>query len=348
MKKNIFACSIIIFICVLFTSNAFSISHEESIYLSRIEEGIRCHRTNSFMPYTTLTDEKIISLNPLFLDIFRKEKELAEDYYQVITAQNSIFIGYQIFLKELHQILNNKEFTNYEFLRDSLEKKYQNLSEFFSVHPNLLKLEELIKQIKDGDSVDINNFVNEDVPEMSARLISASLTMETCTLAESAQYVFASGSGLGGTDENVKYLKELIAAAFDRREIPSAIYEPYINDWIKMLPKSNEGIIVQIFIYKKLADELLYASFPKGLWLAERNDLITFFHNFKKSRMTNDFDIFESTQVRVLIDALSPNNAQIFHYTVIDPEEIHRFTLLIRKCIYEILERASITESIDR
>jgi hypothetical protein len=341
MKKNIIAFStIFVFISILFTSYAFSISDEESIYLARIEEGIRYNRTNPYKPYTTLTDEKIISLNPLFLDIFRKEKELAKDYYQVITGQNSIFLCYQIILKELHQILENKKFTHYEFLRDSLEKKYQNLSEFFSVHPNLLKFDELIKQLENNDRVDINNFVEEDIPEMSERLISASLTMETCTFLESAQYIFANGSGLGKFAENKEYLNKLITAVFDRRGIPSAIYEPYINEWMEMLPKSDEGIIVQIFIHKTFVDDLLYVSFPKGLRLTETNDLITFFHNFNKSRLTRDFDIFACTQARVLIDALSPENAQIFRYSVIDPEKIKGFTLFIRKCLYEILEIA--------
>lgn len=342
MKRSV---HLFIFALIVCTQVLFS-QDEEGVYLSRIEQGIKHYREQAvnsdsemaivLKPYSLLTDEKIEGFKPLFLDIYQKEKELSNDFYQIITAQNAQFLCYQIILKELMGAIENKIFHGFEFFRDPMLRKYQNLEEFLSVHPNILCYETL----KDKNSnTNINEILAEDLPEISDRMISASLTMESCPLVESAQYVFITGAGMGGMKEGKEYLHSIIAEIFLRRGIAPSIYQPYVEQWLEMMPKSSEGIIYQIFIAKQFASDMLYVSLPVGLWLPESKDLNAFFQLFKESQHNGDIDIFQSTQVRVLIDAITPSNSLVLRYSTIDQKEIEEYTLSIRQGIQEIFEQ---------
>lgn len=308
-------------------SQLFSLSEEETVYLARIQEG------NQANPHTQLTDEILYQLHPLFLKILKKEKALSNNYYQVITGQNSLFLGYQIFLKELNAMMKGYSIPEYEYLRDD-EIKFAGLHEFFDLYPDLLTLHEKIHDHQSEQTV-FHDFLNV-FPQINDSLISASLTLETCSASESALHVFVTGSGMGRNKEEENYIKEKMVEALEKRGVPSSHYAVYLDQWIEMLPKSTEGIITQIFISKKFAKQMLYVSLPLGLWLPESRNLQRFFMEFNRSRRTENFDIYKPVQVRILADSLCPQKAKVFQYTAIEPEVIKNYRLYIRKCLEEI------------
>lgn len=313
---------------LVFPLSVFSFSDQETVFLQRIHEGTLAN------PYTKLTEERLSELQPLLLKILTKEKELSSNYYQVITGQNSLFLGYQIFLKELNAITTGRSFVDYEFLRDE-EIKYSHLGEFFDIYPDLLKLHERIKDWSGGKIV-LTDFLKAHLHEINNALISASLTLETCSVAESAHHVFVTGFGMGGKKERETFIKQKMAEALEKRGIPASLYEYYVDQWIEMLPQSEEGILIQIFISKKFADQMMYVSFPLGMWLPETRNLKRFFTEFNQSRHSDNFDLYKPIQVRILADTLHPQRAKVFQYTTIDPEVIQNYRMYIRNCLEEL------------
>lgn len=303
-------------------------SYEENVYLKRIND----HWDFNESPENS-------QLREIFSTIFRKEKTLADEYYQILSGQSINFLFYQIFLKEFYQLLEDGELVDYEFLREKNDRRYKNIDEFFENFPALLNLEDLLRNDAKDPFLLLNAYINDRMPEISSKIISGSLTMETNAPGESALYFFMKKNT--EDEKELFFIRELIENVFKKYKIPSKAYKGYIDSWIKHRPKSPYGMLLQIFISKNKINDAAYRSFPLGLKLPTPQGITKFFDEVYSSRCSLDFDCKTPLQLRLLTDALEPDNCRIYRYTTISAQEIKEFSDRLHNDLYLILHSAS-------
>lgn len=303
------------------------------LYCERVAEGLRWHREHNLFGH--LTDERIDQIQPLMKAITEKEVELHEKYYQFVTGLDSKFLAYQIILKEFYKIKYNESFNDFEFMRSYKDPNLANdLWMFLGEHPDLITLEELAKNpaTPEGDeapAIMLEGYENDTVPEIRQQLISASLTMETKTTLDSAQFVFAQGAGMSkqGDEELLKYIVE----AFSLEHVNTEQLENRLKTLIEKAPRSREGMILQIFVPKDEAENIFYVAYGGGILKQDEtaNKEVYFIeHEMKRDNL--DFESEKNDQVRLLAGNLTPLNVKIFRYTTISQQEIEAYEELVR------------------
>lgn len=259
-------------------------------------------------------------------------KELENtDKYQVVTAQDSRFFAYQIIAKHLYEIIFQEEFENFEFLRYPHKGLLKSPEDFFKEYPDLKN-----SKVKNPKVLDL-------LPEISRQLLSCSLSMETNTPADSALFVFIFGKGISEWSNskqedvyNAKFVQH-IAELFESVGITQSAYEPYINELVDSAPKTNEGIINQIFFPKENIGNYLYFSISGGFLHPEQNtEIHATIAKFQESCLNSDFDAKKNIQTRVLVGSLFDRNVTIYRYTLIPEQEQENYKKLVKEIIKNI------------
>lgn len=321
----------------------FNFAHalpSSEVYWERVANGLRWHRDEDCCLH--LTEDKILQIEPIVKVLSQREAELKNDYYQVITGQDSRFLAYQIILKEFYKLKYGQSFDEYEFLRPYNDPELRNdLSQFFSEHPDLLDADRLMAETENMNCDQLiefwENVENDTYPEITRQLISASLTLETTVTLDSAQFVFANGSGMCGMDDwssITTYLQD----AFLLEGIDSKKAGKFINEVLERAPFSKEGILMQIFVPKDFMKDLGYVSFGGGFVKKVETDSIEiYFSDHEAKRDSIDFNTMENDQVRLLVGNLDPTKVKIFRYSMVDDEVIKAFEEFVAFSIKEFL-----------
>lgn len=317
----------------------------EEIYVERVTHALHSLYYNPWAQNEAEVRDRLERIQPLIPRIYQKEAELQSGYYQVLTAQDSKFLAYQIILKELYRALFRHSFDEYEFLRPHRDPEIEtDLSQFLSAHPDLAEVDQLAQESEDLDDEAEEEFwarIESDThPAISRQLISASFTLETSTPLDSALFVFAGGANLSGEIEG-RVISQYLLDAFALEGLHSREIEECIGSLVECSPTSREGILLQFFLPKEEVSKFLYVSYGGGFVKREETDKIheTFLAHERK-REWEKFDPEENDQVRILAGALDPFSVKIFRYSTIDPLLIQEYEGLVRSELKSLLERS--------
>jgi hypothetical protein len=317
-----------------FLSSLFALPSKE-IYCERVTSGLRWHRENSFCNH--LTEKRIKEIHPILEEAYDLECKNSKDYYQIIVGQNSCFLAYQILLKELYKITRNQDFVNFEFLRP-LDATFleSNLEKFFKKHPALLHSEEiwdLLKSPFDKKKEEGWDRIKTDLdnnPNISNQLISGSFTLETFAPMDSALDVFSRGSGMAGENWVPKEISLLIAIAAEHEGVHDPNLISKLKKLITLSPVSQEGILIQIFIPKDYAPNVMYIAWGGGLVNKEATkDIKKYYNTLEQLRSLENFNTSYPYQVRLLAGALSPDKIKIKRHTLVNPQELFDYETLV-------------------
>ncbi len=314
-------------------------------------------------------EEKLLKF---FINIRAKELEYL-DKYQVITAQDSYFFAYQVIAKELYQRLQKKNVTDFEYLRAPHESLAKNREDFFKQYPsfnvsketwaqiagvpveNLLDFLEQNEQDDDSESDDEDEKTNKQLveqiyaitdtcPEISRQLIAGNLSIETYAPADSAFDVFMDGIGIvtsQDTNSEEAYFEKLkshLIEMFDHAGLSRASYAPYLDGLIQVAPKTQQGIITQIFLPKNHIEDFLYIAFPFGLLNSIEDEIIhQVFATFQSNRLKPNFNINKNLQVRIIAGSLFNDEVKIFRHTLIPQTEQDAYLQYVENTIEQIL-----------
>lgn len=330
-KKTSLVVLFIIFIsfhCDLQATN----SNELNIYIYNIKKNIKEYKHLGILPNDSKNDQKIIDL----LTDVRKRELQNSDRYQVITAQDSHFFAYQVIAKELYESLNSKQIHDFEFLRYPQRNLKNNFKDFFNQYPYLIT--------QDAANRSTHNSLDNN-PEISDQILSASLSMETNIFADSALFVFLMGKGIATsanshTEENYRanFLKK-IEELFEHAGVEKSKYKPLLKKLIEAAPRTQQGIVNQIFFNKENIEKYLYISLPLGFVDKTQNkDLRSFFLNFQKNRLLSNFNVKKNVQVRILAGTLFDGKVAIYRYSLIPEKEQMAYKKLVRETIKKIIK----------
>jgi hypothetical protein len=373
----IFALFLIAYISTSYTTE---LSLQEEAYLAHIQEGMQRYHDEGEFDY--LTEEQISSYFPMFLSMYRKEKELSSEYYQAVTGMPPRFLAFQMILKELYRLIDRIELEDYEFLRAKFND-FKHLNEFFVTYPDLLRWNELIQPCykiydkyqlldQDGhmprdilDTIEepLKSIIQKEIDEIqplldkqktfisdtdsivSDHLISASFSMETSSPMDSAHYVFITGSGMSSDKEKDNFIYDKLMPFAGSVNMSEESFKALLEDLVSRCPFSREGILMQIFIPKEKAKEMMFVALAGG-FLADQQylnlihdgyaatsgseDLEKFYNYFEYIRLTENFDIDENYQLRLLADCLRSDETKIFRYTTIPQEQLDTYQDYIR------------------
>lgn len=310
---------------------SYSLPSEE-VFIQRVVQGLNWHRDNSFCEH--LTEDRMNEISSIIKEVFSLECTYQDEYFQVIVGQNSCFVAYQILLKELYKLTRGEGFSNFEFLRP-LDTLYleQNLEQFLINHPDLLNIEEVFKILKElPEEEATEKWVKiecDTTPKISSQLISGSLTLETMTPMDSALDVFIRGRGMAGEEWVPEKIPQLITEVAKSEGIEDSDLEKKLIELITKAPKTTEGILMQIFIPKNLAHNMMYIAWGGG-FLDEKSseNIDKYYTELEQLRESADFSIRTPSQVRLLAGALNPQEVIIKRYTLIGSDELADFEIL--------------------
>lgn len=306
------------------------------IYISNIQRGLDYLQEK--FSYLEIQDrEKIIEL---FIKLRLKELENF-NYYQVITSQDSQYFAYQVIAKELHKKLYGEMYNNFEFLRYPNDSFATSLDDLFQKYPFL---KEGVKKHMGNQASqdDITGIFDDTSPEVSREILSVSLSMETIVSVDSSFFVFVWGKGISDWSNSKKeeiYRERFvqhISEIFESAGISKIYYKPYLEDLVNKAPKTNEGIINQIFLPKENINKYLYISSAGG-FLKSIEKIDKYFEQFQENRLYPNFNIHENIQARVIVGTLFDNYVSIFRYTLIPEEEQEIYKIYVSKILDLIL-----------
>lgn len=327
MKKNV-----CFFICMLFFSSLEALPSEEMFY-KRVVSGLKSYqfkiRRNDF------TERHLKAFEPLIKSIIRRERELEKTHYQFVTSQDSIFIAYQVILKEWYKIKCQKKFDDYEFLRPYNHCNYeQNLHRFLSLHPDLSQLNRVIQKSLGMTGRQSDAYwasVHSDaLPAVSKQLISASFTLESTPSLDSALYVFATKKGVC-QESSYDSIFDLLMEVFHSEKKFTPSVKNALYALIKKAPISKEGVIMQIFVPKNEVSNVVYIANTGGFVRQnETRNIHKHIELFQRKRESVHFDAKSTDQVRILGGALSPDKAKIYRYSTVDERAIRAYEVLVR------------------
>jgi len=336
---------IVLFLFVFILFHNFKIcsienrSHEQRIshihgYKAYLEDVLN-HLQHNFNSLTNA--KKHEEILQLIVQIRLKELEHLNKY-QFVSAQDSRYFAYQVIAKELYEAINGENFQDFEFLRYPSNTLAKNQEEFFKMYPFLK-----------NKTYRTNPDHFDGLPEISYQLLSASFSIDIFVPADSALFVFLYGKGIAewaNTKDEYRYHEKFIqnvSAIFDSAGINKKMYQPYLKQLIKAAPRTNEGIINQIFLPPENIEDYLYVSSSCGFLNIEKNNNIhQTIASFQKSRFTL-FNLKENIQVRLIMGSLFDKNVNIYRYTLIPKKEQESYKKLVREIVQRIVGMSAFT-----
>jgi|688.fasta_scaffold204452_2 hypothetical protein len=312
---------------------AFARESPLEIYKSHIQKNLSDYEPK----FEYLTDARKQEILDLCVKIRIRELENV-DQYQVVTAQDSLFFAYQVIAKTLHAALHGEGCQDFEFLRCPHHTLISNPEDLFAEYPALSKMEE-------------NGITSDLQPDISRHLISCSLALETSTPADSALFVFLFGKGISewsSTREEDAYSKKFerhLEELFECMGLARDSYAPFLSLLISAAPRTEEGIINQIFLPKENIQSHLYFAKSGGFFHPKQNrDVHETIKQFHHERLTSNLDMKKNLQARILTGSLSNRGVKIYRYTLIPEQEQEAYKNLVDQVIQKIL----ISPSIDK
>ncbi len=332
-----FAKKLAIFVLAISICHSFSVfSHENTNYeIFSHSDAYRVHVAEILYHlqerFPSLKDpQKYDDALELIVQIRCKELENPTKY-QFVSSQDSRYFAYQVIAKEVYNALNESNFKNLKFLRYPTNTLAKTPDEFFALYP--------IFKISNTSTAECF----DALPDVSYQLLSASFSIDTYVPADSALFVFLSGKGISqwfNTKEESLYHETFIqnvSAIFDNAGINQKQYQPYLESLINASPRTNEGIINQIFIPRENISNYLYVATPGGFFNVERNiDIDQTIEDFQKMRFTN-FILKKNFQVRIIAGSLFDEDVTIYRYTLIPKNEQKSYRKFVKDTIHRIL-----------
>lgn len=238
-----------------------------------------------------------------------------------------------------------KEFkTNEEGLEDALKTfEKQDEEEFLRISKGE---EESHDDDGEDEGVSISLQINDTMPEVSKELLSVNFTMETYRPLDSALFVFLSGHSISlfySPDDDLDYqykISKIFCELFDSLSLPKEKVIHCVTKLIEKAPRSQFGIINQIFIPKENVNNCLYLAFGGGLLhpvydSTFENSLL----EFQNSREDSSFRTFRNFQARIIAGALFEDpKIKIFRYTLIPEEDQRKYERIVRDALNELLQ----------
>jgi hypothetical protein len=129
-----------------------------------------------------------------------------------------------------------------------------------------------------------------------------------------------------------------VSMIFDSAGIEKSVYQPYLRQLIDMAPKTNEGIINQIFLPIENIENYLYIASSCGFLTTKNTDIHQTIAHFQKVRFDN-FILKENMQVRLVIGSLFDENIHIYRYTLIPKNEQESYKNIVKTIIQKMLNR---------
>lgn len=312
------------------------------------EEDYRNHVKATLKEFNpSATDKKLKQLQGL-ADHVRKVELAHPEYYQVLSAQDPYYLGYQIILEEFYKA----DFKHFTFLRATSASLPDQADLFLQDHPTLLidfdaALKDYSSKTNKNDPstddffrymCDTYSFNPEELdssPEISYQLISASLGLATALPMDSAAWVFSKGHGVVKGKRSMDLRIEDIAShtlkALAHETTVSKPLASVVKELIEATPVTDEGLLLQFFFEKSTANTRLYPSLSLGFYnYAFDGDLDLFFETYRTKSLEKKFNRKENYQVRILAGALDPESVRIKRYTLIRPEQVEAYRAKVR------------------
>lgn len=186
--------------------------------------------------------------------------------------------------------------------------------------------------------------LNDTMSEISKELISVNFTMETYLTLDSAMFVFLSGksvslSSLSESEEAYnKKINSILYELFESYSLPQEKLEICIEKLIKKAPRTDLGIINQIFLPKENVANFLYLSFGGGfLHNIYDSNFEESYSEFQNNRMESSFRTFRNFQARIIAGSLFEDpKVKIIRYTLISEETQRQYEVIVREAIDEL------------
>lgn len=317
---------------------------QQETYRSHILNNINLviDKINYFRDKYATNPESLSKIVNLFVEIKAKEQNFPE-YYQVVTAQDAQFFAYQVIAKELYRRIHHEERDDYEFLRYPGSFLISSLEALWQRYPHLLDK---------GESSTADSLPGDISPPVSRHLLSVSLSLEQATAADSTFSAFLFGKGFSEWSickeeeaYRAKFVQHVIEI-FDSAGIEGRIYQPYLERLLEDIPKTEEGIINQIFLPKSTIEKYIYVSLPLGFVdTSAMSNIKGFFDDFLLHAQQGDFDGQINIQARVLAAALFDPEVRIFRYTLIPEVEQESYRHKVKDILDELFEELNQIET---
>lgn len=280
--------------------------------------------------------------NELYSKIKQRELE-HQDSYQIVTAQNSTLLAYQIIAKEFYKQKHGIEtLSKYKFLRYPNPFLPKDIPTFLSTMPQ---------------------FFTDHMPSVRNQLVACSYSIEQkppSPALETAREFYEKGSGISDQD-----IYPLISQIFISEGIDPEDHKEIAHDLIAAAPRSTRGIVVQIFFDKDYPlDTVLYAAHNNGLscqcYHGKYTSVKQIFDAYKNGepfRCSDEFynwaiykQKFYSTQIpqlRFLANSLNPEThnpqlVKLYRYTTISKEVMRAYKQLVKEKVALILHKHSL------
>jgi hypothetical protein len=187
--------------------------------------------------------------------------------------------------------------------------------------------------------------INDTISEISREIVSVNFTMETYRPLDSAMCAFLSSHSISLasiSQDEAEYKQKLIQILyelFDSIPLPRKKLESCIEKLIEKAPRTNCGIINQIFLPKENVSHFLYLSFGGGfLHSIYDSNFEDSYGEFQANRQEESFRTFRNFQARIIAGSLFEDpKVKIIRYTLIPEETQRQYELFVRDVIDELL-----------
>lgn len=336
--------NILTFIFTLSLNYGFSCPDE---YWEPIKKGIAWHHENTG---TRVDDLGADELRPLFSRIWEISEQHKEAYHHFVTAQNSKFYALQVVLKTLYGETEGP----YEYLRLQHQLEIESIDQLFECYPGLTCIPEISQELEDRTNSDEEASDDEDnevdfdeeavaqndvLPEISKEIIAASLLPHCAMPQDSALYVFLVGGNVAQQGD------ELVASAmldaFTHFGLAKKNAQAAVSKILAEAPKSDLGILMQVFVPKTEAKDFFFVSLSGG-YLHKRADreYLDYFDRMHQRVFAPGFlPENHNAQVRLLASKLTEDDVLIYRHTQIPEEQRSVFEARVREIVDEVLNR---------
>ena len=249
------------------------------------------------------------ALEKIMNKVIAKEIELQDDYYVFYHGQKREFLAMQNLFESLYEFFYKKAFIDFLMLRVPEEEhyKYKVLDKFFNAFGRMFH---------DGQE-NIRKLLLSVNPSLFGNTYSKTDGGLSSTL-----YYFITSGNANYTDFS-KYSKQVfsffkISSDFDK-------YKKDLDKLFQILSedeKTKSGLIIQIFVPKKVVNDIVYRAYAGGTPFYGANLFASttaqVLDNYRKQILAKDIYTLDTAQFRILLNKETMLNAEsgvkIFRY----------------------------------
>lgn len=266
------------------------------------------------------------------------DQSLSKDRKDFFARYPTMFLSKEELAKVFRTTLDNLEFT-FEAREIQTEGIYMTIASGGK--------EERIDDDDDDDSDDNSSryLINDTLPEVSKELIAVSFTMESFLPMDSALHVFLANNSVSLSnydDGNISdKVTEVFRGIFRYLSAPEGEVTRCIEELIARAPRSEYGIINQVFLPRDNIANTLYLSHSGGFYHSIFDpEFDRYFDEFQNTRQKDTFRTFRNFQGRIIAGSLVHDpRIKIKRYTLIPESEQHEYESFVRHTLREFLIR---------